>query len=114
MNVDEAQGRACAPMSEEALLHMLGLEWLSQQGIGSEIDHADGEIVCGTPIGMHFPQLVVGEALFGRSMKFRGIRTGHVRGEWCMGCTEARAGTAQRLDELDRSCWTGRASQAPS
>src|SRR4030095_17027952 len=58
MGVNERQRRARAPVTEQAVLDVVGLERLAQQGIALQIDHPEREVVTGAPEGVHAPQLV--------------------------------------------------------
>src|SRR3954453_19937902 len=58
---DEREGRACAPMAEQASLDVLGGERITQQRIIQQIDHADGKVITSVPPGVHAPQLVGAE-----------------------------------------------------
>jgi hypothetical protein len=48
-------------VTEEAVLNVLGLEGLAQKGILREVEHADGEIVAGAPVGIHFAKFFFGQ-----------------------------------------------------
>ncbi len=50
-----------APVAEQAVLDVLRLERLSHKRVLREIDHADAEVVAGSPIGVHLVQLFFGE-----------------------------------------------------
>jgi hypothetical protein len=63
MGPDEAQSRARAPVSQEALLDVLRLQRLAQERIGAQVDHPGGEVAAGAPEGVHVVQLVGGEAV---------------------------------------------------
>ncbi len=48
-------------MAEQPRFDVLGLERLAQQGVGHEIDLADGEVVRGAPVGVQGGELLVRE-----------------------------------------------------
>jgi hypothetical protein len=52
MHVNEIQAWRGAPMSENQGLHMLAAEWGSQQGIFTQIQLTNCQIVCRPPISV--------------------------------------------------------------
>ena len=40
------------PVAEEAVLDVVGVEGLFEEGVVLEVDHAEGEVVAGGPEGM--------------------------------------------------------------
>src|SRR5206468_5541689 len=60
MNVDEIQPRCGAPVPQQSWFDMFELQRLVKQRIGIEIDLPYGEVVRGTPVGMHLAQLFLG------------------------------------------------------
>ena len=58
VGIDKCQPRARSPMSEQAILDVLGLERLFEQRIVPQIDHAEREILAGAPVGIGFSQFV--------------------------------------------------------
>ena len=58
MDVDECQAGARSPMAEQPLLDVLRLERLAQQRIVLQIDHAERQVVAGSPIGIGFAQFI--------------------------------------------------------
>jgi hypothetical protein len=46
-------------VAQQAMLHLFGFEGFFQQGIISQVNHADGQVVTGPPVGMHFVQFFV-------------------------------------------------------
>jgi hypothetical protein len=63
VDVGEAEGRGSAPVAQQAMFHMLGLQGFFQQWIIPQVNHADGEVVTGPPVGMNFAQFFVGQGL---------------------------------------------------
>jgi hypothetical protein len=59
VDVGEAEGRGSAPVAQQAMLDMLGLEGFFQQGIIPQVNHADGQVVTGPPVGVNFVQFFV-------------------------------------------------------
>ena len=49
----ERQRRARAPVTEEAVFHVLGLQRLPQQRVVLQVDHPDGQVVARPPEGVH-------------------------------------------------------------
>src|SRR6185295_4558677 len=71
-------------MAEQARFHVLSLEWLAEQRIVEEVNLSDGKIVGGSPIGVHFLELLGGKRTcrFGLAVTSRpplrfGARAGH-------------------------------------
>jgi len=56
MHVDEIQPWCCVLMAEQAPLHVLNLQRLTQQRIVHQINLGDREIICRPPTGVHFAQ----------------------------------------------------------
>ena len=52
VNVGEAQAGTRAPVPQQAQLHVLWLQRLTQQRVGPQIDHAGGQVVAGAPVGV--------------------------------------------------------------
>ena len=61
MRPHERQRRARAPVAEQTLLHMLGLQRLLEQRVASEIDHAHREVVARLPPRIDETQLIARE-----------------------------------------------------
>ncbi len=73
VGVHQVQARRGAPMPKEPRLDVLGAQGLGQQGVGHEVDLADGQIVRGAPVGIQRPQLLLVQ-LSGRLLRFGGHR----------------------------------------
>ena len=73
---DEGLSGIGAPVTEQAILDVLGLQRLAQQWIVAQVDHAGGEIVAGAPVGVDAAQFVRSE---GRG-RGEGCERGHA---WC-------------------------------
>ena len=54
MDIDEVLAGRGAPVAEEHVLDVLGLEGLAEEGVVVEIDLADGEVIGGSPVGVDF------------------------------------------------------------
>ena len=52
VNIGERQAGARSPVSEQPVLDVLGLEGFFQQRIVLQIDHAERQVVAGSPIGV--------------------------------------------------------------
>jgi hypothetical protein len=50
MRVGESQPGACAPVAQQPVLHVVGLEWFTQERVGLQVSHSQGQIIAGTPI----------------------------------------------------------------
>lgn len=61
VGVDEVEPRRGAPVAEQPRLDVLGDERPGQQGVGHQVDLADGEVVGRTPVRVERGQFVVGE-----------------------------------------------------
>ena len=68
MRPHEGEGRARAPVTEQAVLHVLGLQGLLEQRVVLEIDHAHGEIVARAPPGIDQAQLLAREGVLRRGV----------------------------------------------
>ena len=60
VGVDEGQARGGAPVAEETGLDIVGDERTLQQGVGLEVDLADGEVIVGAPPGINLAGLFTG------------------------------------------------------
>ncbi len=68
MHPDEGQRRARAPVTEQAVLHMIRFEGLLEQRVVLQVDHSHREVVARPPIGVRQLQVFVRCHLFhGRS-----------------------------------------------
>src|SRR5262249_36911262 len=56
VNVDEAQARRSAPVTQEPRLDVLRSQWLTQQRILAEVDLRDGQIVGRVPVSLRLMQ----------------------------------------------------------
>src|SRR5205085_105183 len=61
VDVDEIQSRRRAPVAQQAGLDVLALQGLLQQGIVVKINLADGQVVCGAPVSVDFPEQIRAE-----------------------------------------------------
>jgi hypothetical protein len=59
----ERQCRARAPVPEQAMLHVLGVQGLFEQRVVLQIDHADREVVARAPPGVDQTQLLALERI---------------------------------------------------
>ena len=73
MHPDEGQRRARAPVAEQPVLDVLGLQRLLQQRIVLEVDHADRQVIARPPVGVHQLQLFVSLNGFGPSDSSRSL-----------------------------------------
>jgi len=53
----KGQRRAGAPVTEQTVLDVLGLQRLAQERVGLKVNHAECEVVAGRPKGVNFPRL---------------------------------------------------------
>ncbi len=74
MDPDERQRRARAPVAEQPRLHVLDLHRLSEQRVVLQVDHADRQVVAGTPIGVRQLQLAIRQRLLRRLVHERRLR----------------------------------------
>ena len=58
---DEGLAGVGAPVAEQAVLDVLGLEGFAEERIVAEEDHAAGEVVAREPVGVHAAKLVGSE-----------------------------------------------------
>ena len=65
MNIDEIQPGRRAPVAEQARLDVFDFQRLVQQRIRVEIYLPHGEVVRGTPVGVHLAQFFFGQGLLG-------------------------------------------------
>ena len=63
VDVGKAQPGTRAPVAQQALLDVLRLERLAEQGIALQVDHADREVVARPPVRVDLAQLVGGQAV---------------------------------------------------
>ena len=61
VRVQQVQSGSRPPVPEQAGLHVLGRQRLAQQGIGEQVDLADGEVVGRPPPGIDASELVCAE-----------------------------------------------------
>ncbi|GCB44069.1 hypothetical protein SNL152K_1354 [Streptomyces sp. NL15-2K] len=61
MRVHQVQARGGAPVPEQPRFDVLRAQRLGQQGIGHQVDLADGQVVRGAPVGVQRPQFLLGE-----------------------------------------------------
>ena len=54
MHIKEIESRSGTPVAQKARLHIVQGERMLQQRIVFQIDLADGKVVGGPPIGVHF------------------------------------------------------------
>jgi len=73
VHVDEVLARRRAPVSNHERLHVRQFQWLLQERIFVEIELADGEIVGGTPIGIHSLEQLGREKVRRHGVAFRSI-----------------------------------------
>ena len=69
MRPHERERRARAPVAEQAMLHVLGLQGLLEQGVVLEIDHSDGEVIARAPPGIDQAQLLAREGVLRRGVR---------------------------------------------
>src|SRR5262249_44076143 len=75
-NVGEAQAGTRTPVPQQAQLHMLWHQWLTQQRVRPQIDHAGSQVVAGAPVGVQVVQLF-GRQSFGRRWLHSSTHTCH-------------------------------------
>ena len=61
VHVGEAQAGAGAPVAEQPVLDVRRLQWLAQQRIVLQVDHARSEIIAGAPVSIDLPQVRRGQ-----------------------------------------------------
>ena len=71
MHVDEVLARGRAPVPHHQGLHVRQLQRLSEQRIVVEVELADGEIVGGPPVGVHFLEQFGGEGVCRHGLALR-------------------------------------------
>ena len=52
VSINECEAGGGAPVSEEAIFDVFGEEGFFEQGVLLEVDHAEGEVVAGGPVGV--------------------------------------------------------------
>jgi hypothetical protein len=87
VNVGEAQAGTRAPVPQEAQLHVLLLQRLTEQRVGPQIDHAGSQVVAGAPVGVYVVQLCGGQPGGGRGVAAIGRRRLHVGTRACHRCS---------------------------
>ena len=73
VDLDEALAGVGAPVAEQAVLDVLGLERLAQQGIVVQVDHAGAEVIAGAPLGVEVVEFIGGEGLLGVGLLHRNL-----------------------------------------
>ncbi|WP_231295177.1 hypothetical protein [Corynebacterium efficiens] len=74
VSVDEGQARGGSPVAEEAGLDVVGGERALQQGVGLEVDLANGEVVVGAPSGVDLAGFFTGKGgNCGHTTNFKGV-----------------------------------------
>ncbi len=61
VNIDERQARARSPVAEQAVLDVFRPERLLQQRVLLQVDHPQGEVIAGPPVGIRLAQIVRAE-----------------------------------------------------
>src|SRR6185437_13627923 len=56
--------RVRSPMPNQALLEVFHLEWISEQWVLAQIQHAEGEIIARAPVRIDFAQLIRRKRVF--------------------------------------------------
>jgi hypothetical protein len=56
VHIEKVEPRRGAPVAQQARLHVVERQRPLQQGIVFQVDLADGKIVGGAPVGVHFGQ----------------------------------------------------------
>src|ERR1043165_4652080 len=74
MNVDKGQSGTRSPMAEQAGLDVLSPQRFLEQRIVQKIDHAETEVVAGSPVNLGFAQLLRAERLFFDGRASRTVR----------------------------------------
>ena len=59
VNVGKAEGGRGTPVAQQAVFNLLRLKGFFQQGVIPQVNHADGQVVTGAPVGMNFAQFFV-------------------------------------------------------
>jgi hypothetical protein len=49
-------------VSEQAILEMLGKQWLPEERVIAQVDHAGAEVIASPPVGIHFAKLFGGKS----------------------------------------------------
>jgi len=70
VHVGEGQSRARAPVPEQTVLDVGRFQPFAKKGVVLQVDHADGEVVAGAPVGVDAPQF------FGRQGLLTATRCG--------------------------------------
>src|ERR1700754_596327 len=63
VRVDEIEARGGAPMAEQAVLDVFLAQRLAEHRVVAQVDLPDGEVIGGTPVGMHAAQQIRRERL---------------------------------------------------
>ena len=57
VHVGKTQRRRCAPVTQQAMLDLRGLQGFPQQRVRLQVNHAHGEVIAGAPVGVDQAQL---------------------------------------------------------
>jgi hypothetical protein len=68
MRPHERERRARAPVAEQAVLDVLGMQGRLDQGVVLEIDHSDGEVIARAPPGIDQTQLLARKRVLRRGV----------------------------------------------
>jgi hypothetical protein len=85
VRVDKVESGDGAEVAEQARLHVLGPQRLSEERVVEQVDLPDGEVVRGAPVRVEEPQLLRGERP-GRGIGGRGhvgLRSKSTSTDWC-------------------------------
>ena len=61
VDIDEVEAGRRSPVSKQARFDMFGAQWLCQEGIGEQVDLADGQVVGRPPVLIDLIELVFGQ-----------------------------------------------------
>src|SRR5436309_12649237 len=65
MRVYKRQRGTGFPVAEHRVLDVFRLEWLAEQGIALQIDHAEREVIASAPESMRRPRFIVAQRCAG-------------------------------------------------
>ena len=82
MHPGEGLAGVGAPVAEQAVLDVLGLEGLAEEGVLLQVEHAGAEVVAGTPVSVHLAQLIVAEDPGVRFLRLLWACCRHVQSPW--------------------------------
>src|SRR3954471_22870044 len=75
MNVDERQSRTRSPMPEQPVLEVFRPQWLGEQWIMLQINHAQAQVIARFPVRFNLPQFLGTQRFRADGRACRRIRT---------------------------------------